>query len=554
MPYGEAALYGDARGGAGAGESKFRRLDRLRDRTLRTSSMESLWSQYVASGRTGRKVPLRVMGNFFAGPGQISTCNSVGRRADLTVVEEPGRIVFRQFHGLRSHGLTHRPSCRRFNPAEDDVDPEERDWTPEEQSSASEDEEDETDYENWSEDVSDEEEEEPVGRGSSFERRLARRTLWNDELLIRYCRTLNDACREAGLDVRFDHKIEYECDYFHRNEIEPGHADLRELLEEQMGDECALGFREEEFTESELLRRLLFDEDFGGFVTIRGGFESRDDTAALMHAFLHTNQKPRGVDELGQYAVDVRRQELGLTSADEARTNLEKELRRKAPLTLVRRSYGPDALTTMSAENLRFLVRERHLTRFRLVHVARYHLRGWHHGLIADMLQRRWELKKAGAGTLAEKTCKLFLNSGFGYQVCRLRRPSSPRLSDTPFYTQMMESIRFNRTTVSSMANVVRRFVHKPRKDRRSRPPEKIVDMQVMGAFSGRGGQSELLVSVTCQNKSGQIDNVCQGAAQILCTSRLIFYSHLLYMARVFDPRLSQNCYSRLFFFGWAPA
>ena len=117
-----------------------------------------------------------------------------------------------------------------------------------------------------------------------------------------------------------------------------------------------------------------------------------------------------------------------LATAGEARTELEKELGRKPELTMVRRSYGPDTLTTMSAENLRFLVRERHLSRFRLVHVARYHLRGWHHGLIADMLQRRWELKKTGAGMLAEKTCKLFLNSGFGYQVrvcrfCCLRRP-----------------------------------------------------------------------------------------------------------------------------------
>ncbi len=103
----------------------------------------------------------------------------------------------------------------------------------------------------------------------------------------------------------------------------------------------------------------------------------------------------------------------------------------------------------------------------------------------------------------------------------------------------MMESIRFNRTSVSSMGNAYRRL------KRERRRPEKIVDLQVMGACRGANGKSDLLVSVTTQNKGGQIDNVCQGAAQILCTSRLIFYSHLLYMARVFDPRLSQNCYSK---------
>lgn len=110
-----------------------------------------------------------------------------------------------------------------------------------------------------------------------------------------------------------------------------------------------------------------------------------------------------------------------------------------------------------------------------------------------------------------------------------------------------MESIRFNRTSVSSMGNAYRRLATKPRRARRPRRREKIVDMQVLGACRSARGKSELLVSVTTQNKGGQIDNVCQGAAQILCTSRLIFYSHLLYMARVFDPRLSQNCYSRSF-------
>ncbi len=546
MPYGEGALYGDARGGDGPGESRFRRLDRERDRTIRTSGMESLWSQYVASGRAGDgRAPFRVMGNFFAGPGQISTCNSVGRRADLTVVERPGRIVFWQFHGLRAHGLTHRPTCRLYDPARDDVDPEDVCSPPvDDDDDESESDGDDESDEAWSEDEL-EEELETAASSATFERHLALRTARNDELLIRYCRSLTDACRKAGIDVEFEHRIEYECDYFHRNEIEPGHTDLRRLLEEELGDESLVGFREQEFTESELLSRVLFDEDFGGFCTIRGGFESREDTAAMMHAFLHTHQKSRGVDELGQYAIEVRRQELGLVTATEARKKLERELARRPALTLVRRSYGPDTLTTMSVENLRFLVRERRLTRFRLVHVARYHLRTWHHELVADMLQRRWNLKKTGAGMLAEKTCKLFLNSGFGYQVGRTRVTLFFCLRDSFSRSQMMESIRFNRTSVSLMGNAYRRLLTKPRKARRPRPPEKIVDMQIMGACRGENGKSDLLVSVTTQNKGGQIDNVCQGAAQILCMSRLIFYSHMLYMARVFDPRLSQNCYSR---------
>ncbi len=422
MPYGEGALYGDSRGGNGVGESTFRRLDRQRDRTARTSCMESLWSQYVASGRAEGKVPFRVMGNFFAGPGQISTCNSVGRRADLTVVEQPGKIVFRQFHGLHAHGLGHRASCRRYNPAVDDVDPDYNERIPSDdvESVGGE----STDKDEWSDAVADEawsedefEEEIEVVGSKTYDRCRARKTARDDELLIRYCRALNDACQKAGFPVEFGHRIEYECDYFHNNEIEPGRTDLRKLLEEELGDECLVGFRESTFTESELLRRILFDGDFGGFCTIRGGFESREDTAALMHAFLHTHQRPRGVDELGEYAVEVRRQELGLVTSGEARQKLGKEIKRRPALTMVRRSYGPDTLTTMSMENLRFLVKERHLTGFRLVHVARYNLRTWHHQLVADMLQRRWELKKTGAGMLAEKTCKLFLNSGFGYQV-----------------------------------------------------------------------------------------------------------------------------------------
>ncbi len=136
------------------------------------------------------------------------------------------------------------------------------------------------------------------------------------------CWRLTDACSKAGIDVEFGHKIEHECDYFHRNEIEPGHTDLRALLQEERGDESLVGFREQEFTESKLLRRVLFDENFGGFCTIRGGFESREDTAAMMHGFLHTHQKPRGVDELGRYAIGVRGRELGVESAGEARKKL----------------------------------------------------------------------------------------------------------------------------------------------------------------------------------------------------------------------------------------
>ncbi len=64
---------------------------------------------------------------------------------------------------------------------------------------------------------------------------------------------------------------------------------------------------------------------------------------------------------------------------------------------------------------------------------------------------------------------------------------------------------------------------------------------------AGRGPTCKcaLRVSVPTHNKGGQLANAFQGAAQFLCTGRLIFYSHLLDRARVFDPLLSQICYRK---------
>ncbi len=312
------------------------------------------------------------------------------------------------------------------------------------------------------------------------------------------------AAAEAGHDFRMTFRPEYQCEFF------CGRDDLRKSLPRLLGENEALtGFPREELSESELLRRVLFDDSYHGVVLVRSGHETREDTASLVHGFVHCKRtRTRSVDE---YTARVKSEEQGC-DLEEARKKLKRNGRN--PLTVAARSTGgKEELVGMTVQYLRFLVRARGFTGFRLEHLVRYRLRHWHFGLLGELLQQRWQAKLGGgSGSLAEKLRKIICNSSYGFM--------------------MMAQNRFDRCGVAKLGSLRKRKFGKG---------TELKQFHVLGPAGEK--EDQLLMYYSRNNENGQIRNNIQGAAQILGTSRLIFYGHLLYFAAVFDPALCQSLY-----------
>lgn len=515
MPYGNGRFFYSALnpGRGRGGERTLRPLDRRGDKTRGFNSEESLWAQYQVLRAEAEGRCHRAMSNFHAGPGQITTCQNFRRKVDLTLVTRPGRIVFMQYHGYR-HVLegAHLPGCLIGTESSGEQEEEE-------------DEEEDDDESDLSADFSSDESDVCEASGSSrsgailsdgeedpkVSQLLTRETRRNNALLRSYCRHLNEAAEECGIDISFSCAFDYSCNFFHGSEIEKGETCLQRLLERRYGDDSVTGKFLPCMDERQLLREILLNREVFGFVTIEGGHETSEDHAALAQAFLVQKHKSGGrTEELGPYArrlVDCERDFAG----DDSRITRELDREaKKRELTVVRRSVLAKTPLTMTVHNLRQLVQERGLRGFRILHFVQYASRYYHSDFIADMLQARWDLKLANSEPLQQLTLKILLNALFGFML--------------------LESPKFKLSKVVTRETEYKRL----KKD-----PSKLYDLRnlsVLG-FASSADKPDLLLRVVRENDQSKIENLAQGAANILCQSKMLFFAHLLYFLRVLDPR-----------------
>ena len=486
------------------------------DVTRTVKCQESLWCQHLSLERS--KKALRVFTHFHAGPGQITAGDSRGRRIDALVVEEPGKFLLCQFHE-QLHYYGHRSGCPREKTVEENDTEDPTDWTFED---------DEEGYEPDEEEDFDEDQWRAMSSSSGFQ--PTSKTKRGDELLRKYAAAMNEAgskARERDGDfprIEFEVSIDYACDFFHGSSLRAHsgkyYNNLGELLRREHPRTSLTGdplgrIRDLRIKESDLLEKLLTDDEYQGFVTLVGGVETRTDAAALATGFCLTKSAPR-VEELGPHALYLSKKEGGKRARLSPLERLSK-LCQKRELTMTKRNFPAGKSHTMTVQMLRFLVRNRGLRRFRLLHAMTFELRNYLYDFIEPVMRRRRALKKGGeSGGLEEKCCKLLLNGMYGY-----------------YYVQ---SPNYTKTSVCLGPNLDKTL----RRDAKGR----VTSCALLGSVaSKKKNRRDLVYALTKTNPNARIDNQIQLAGNILGNSKLIIFSHLLFLLSVLDPSLAQFVY-----------
>ncbi len=476
MPYGDGVFYvADDEGK----RRTFVPLSKQHDASRRCSFDESAWVQSVAL----EKFPAatRIFSFMHAGPGQLSFGGNGGRaKVDALLTFDDGLVLACQYHS-RLHYYGHTASCARNAQRKEREEMIAAGMPPPE-----------------------EEEEDEIC--------LYETTVESDENSWKYARALTKAFHDSDLilakRLRFQYNIYMECD-------EKLHPEVRRKtlnrLHKKHGKNCVGLCRPEPstpLTEDGLLKKLLYDDKYTGFVGIEGGYESAGDTPSLQTGFCMSRFVPQNaVQELGEGAVETKNLQ------DESDSDLvERKLKAEIgtlPVTAARHSYPKHELTVMSVGLFRWMVKERRLTGFRLRHYLRYDYRHYLRPIVADFMKQRQKLKmEGGGGGLKSQLLKVVLNSLYGFLF--------------------MEKPRFFKTNIASLTKSRKRLAN----------DDNVVRTLPVGVTS-----KDLLVMTVSHTPDESINNAAQVATQILSCSKTIFFSHLLFLLRCFCPSKAELCY-----------
>ena len=482
-------------------ERVFAALGKEFDATITTHSEESLWSQYLALEVYPEAT--RIFTHFHAGPGQLVAGDAPGRRADATVVLEGGkRIVFCQYHG-EGHYDGHADGCPLQRRLPGCTGGHGGDGP-----------------RRWGQ------------RDEEGEFRATAKTEEGDALLRAYAEAMTAA---ADTGARFEVRIDLACDLFHRRRRRGGkgeEAKKRESLSERLrrlypsgsltGDPFGRKGGGKTITESALLKELLTNDQYQGFVTLVGGRENRDDIASLTSGFCLVKNTPKASD-LGLFTKISAGIEAGCQTEEASERVLEERCEERR-LTTTKRSFEAGTGHTMTVQTLRFLFQHRKLRQFRLLHAMLFELRPYLRDFIDPILRRRARLKReGGAGGLEEKSCKLILNGLYGYYFLQ-----STSYSNTRIYAS-------TRRLRQGLANIARKGY---------KPPARPQSIVLLGSVKARAGAPNLVYAVTRKNEDTTIENQVQLAANILSCSKLNIFSHLLFLLSALDPALAEYCYT----------
>jgi hypothetical protein len=223
-----------------------------------------------------------------------------------------------------------------------------------------------------------------------------------DALKEAYARALT---RVAPDRLAVAYAATFECDFLHRERVEiPGirHVASRQtpaggpaqLMWPEEGQD--LGEGEERLppwnwpppktsvSEAELVRSVVAGErTYEGFVVIAGGRETARDLPEGTFGFCHQRCRAPVV---GEFTAFQGREMEDLDDASMKRS-------RDNEYTMTRRSFH-DGGETISTPYLQFLVRERGLVDFRILHFVHYPLRLYIRPFVTSFLQRRWDISR----------------------------------------------------------------------------------------------------------------------------------------------------------------
>lgn len=131
--------------------------------------------------------------------------------------------------------------------------------------------------------------------------------------------------------------------------------------------DAVLGFRQHSFTRKALLKKVM-DGQLDGFIGLRGGRETKQDKLSKLFSFVPQRSRV-GLHEIG----DATRMQIeSLYEARDAPRVLQKYSERQYTLTKRYADYDNAGLLVMSSELFRWLVKERGLDGFDVVHFLAY--------------------------------------------------------------------------------------------------------------------------------------------------------------------------------------
>jgi hypothetical protein len=374
IPYGTGSLYVQSPD-AGSLRREARSLNV-------TERQESIVVQYLALGGHSRftqlspqQRPDRILSSIHAGPGQAVFGYTNVQRADLTLSfrrkpeEDPEttprtRLHFHNYHGDHWHYVGHRQGCRSTK-----------------------------------------------NMYLSFD--LNEETTTMDSFRRAYAEAMT-AVRPS--QVTFSYHVSYTCDWFHDTplpsldnpESDVTYRSVTELLAAERANEFyEPPPRQQQFLKKSVLVRDIVAGTINGFVTLRGGRESRTDDGPAQRNFgcCVQNYAP-STRQISDYTKSQIAEFYGL---DEA--GVEEFLTKQPPRTLNSTTFHSEE--TISTAYLRWLIEHRGFVDFEITHFLWYKFDSQPRKFIDSLLQLRHQLKKDGNVAAAEAV-KLIVNSDYG--------------------------------------------------------------------------------------------------------------------------------------------
>ena len=235
---------------------------------------------------------------------------------------------------------------------------------------------------------------------------------------------------ESGL-IRMKYMSVNCCDMFHGNDITlptgkvvkfRGLTDMHDYMLQCHGDNyiCRpVSLRSDGISEDEMLKHILHTETVNGFVSIIGGVETKIDDAGKIFSFCQQRAAVKDPSLFGPGFEKLVRQQVHRNWGERDKTFIDAKVQEvmqekaQTEYTLTMKHF--EKQTCISIPYFRWLVRERGLKWYTLMHVYQYTTNTICSDFLQKLLQRRHELKFAGEGkSLKSVTFKLIANACYG--------------------------------------------------------------------------------------------------------------------------------------------
>jgi hypothetical protein len=374
---------------------------------------------------------------------------------------------------------------------------------------------------------------------------------------------------------------------------------VRQYLAKEHAEDVVLGIREKSFTQAQLVNKILETgynsepgNEWGGFICITGGKETRTDDDLLPGSFGFCHQR-----------VGLREEEIGNFTKFQARLlqpeadaeTVFKTLKALAaqPRTLVKTSFSEEG-EVLALDYFRFLVQERGLSGYRVRHFVYYAAKKYTTPYIEGMIQRRHDLKfLVGSFVLLSILLKLVINGFFGFMA--LEAPNFPRtrlVTETTLKNYTSKMLKRKRTLEEDDGGggggggggrAEQLTQHQAKKCKLSVTSGNVYEMSLIGVVSatpktssvtttttaaaavaeedmttdecrrprGSGKRKkqakskppDLLYSVTAHQPDQPIFNIAQASGTILGNSRVVFLGKIIVLLRAFNPGMMEIVY-----------